>query len=96
MGEFVLCQNPISPEEITWEHPGVLIKLKTPVKWYLIEVTGIAGTAGSQNDRIVEDTWQFDLSSFPKEIQDALKTPPLKGKALLRLYDDGWRFMQFM
>ena len=96
MGEFVLCRNPITADAIAPDQPAVLLRLKVPVKWYIVEVTGIAAAPGGPNDRVVEDTWQFDLASFPEEIRSSLKTAPLKGKALLRLYDDGWRFVQFM
>jgi len=93
-GQFVQCQNP--GPEITWQHPGVMASLKTPVKWVVIEVTGIAdGQAPSE--KIVEDTWHYDFSSFslPKDVEAGLE-PLRTGKALFRLYDDGWRFVQFM
>jgi hypothetical protein len=64
-------------------------------KWSVIEITGITD-GQSPNEKIVEDTWEFDYSSFPKEIGDVLKVPIRHGKAVIRLYDDGWRFVNFM
>jgi hypothetical protein len=95
-GEFALCHNSITAEGITSNQPGALIRLKVPIKWSFTEITGITAAPGGQNDRIVEYTLGVDLSSFPKEIREPLSSSPLKGKALLRLYDDGWRFVQFM
>lgn len=92
-GQFVQCTLPVSPD-ITWQRPGVVLALRTPVKQVIVEITGIADM--SATEKIVEDTYKLDLSAFPKEIQDALKTPIFPGKALFRLYDDGWRFVQFM
>ncbi len=93
-GQFVQCPNP--GPEITWQHPGVVAFLRTPVKWVVNEVTGIAD-GQTPSEKIVEDTWHYDFSSFslPKGVEAALE-PLRTGKALFRLYDDGWRFAQFM
>jgi len=71
-------------------------KARPSVKWVVIEVTGIAdGQAPSE--KIVEDTWHYDFSFFslPKDVEAALE-PLRTGKALFRLYDNGWRFVQLM
>jgi hypothetical protein len=91
-GEFVVCPNP--GPEITWQRPGLMLSLKAPTKVVVIGITGIAD-GQSQSERLVEYTWQFDLSSFPKEIEDILKLPTRTGKALFRRYDDGWRVVEF-
>jgi hypothetical protein len=91
-GQFVMCPKPI-PDEVTWQTPGLLIPLKSPIKRIVLEVTGIAN-GDNQSERIVEHTWQCDFTSFPKEVQDILiklSACPRKDKAMLRLYDDGWR-----
>jgi hypothetical protein len=93
-GDFVLCQGAV-PSEVTWQRPGVLVQLKKPTTWTLLEVTGISDAPNAQNEKIVEYTWQYDISSFAKETKDALQFSPRPGKALLRLYDDGWRFVEF-
>ena len=92
-GQFVLCPKPVNPD-ITWQKPGGMFSLKTPIKSVIIEVTGITDAQSGPSDKIVEYTWQFDYSSFPKEVADALKLPPRTGKSLLRRYDDGWRFVE--
>lgn len=89
-GNFVQCQNYVALD-ISWQSPGVIMFLKTPIKWTVKEVTGI--TEGSTpSEKVVDVTWQFDLSSFPQNFQDAIQQPLLKGKVLFKLYDDGWRF----
>jgi hypothetical protein len=92
-GQFAQCLNILNAADITWDHPGVLLTLKTGIKAIIVEVTGIADA--SANEKTVEETWKFDLSPLPKEIGDAIKPATNPGKALLRLYDDGWRFVQF-
>ena len=94
IGQYLFCQGTIPPE-VTWQQPGVLIHLKRPIAWTLIEVTGITDAPNTTNEKIVEYTWQYDLSPFPKEVQDALTYPPRPGKSLLRLYDNGWRFVAY-
>jgi hypothetical protein len=92
-GDFALCPSPLP--EITWQHPGWMIALRRPIKWTIFEITGI--TDGQNlNEKVVEYTWQYDYSPFPKEGADVLKVPIRKGKAVIRLYDDGWRFVNFM
>jgi hypothetical protein len=90
-GQFVQCVQPVH-SDITWQRPGVVLTLRTPVKQVIVEITGIAVT--SPTERIVEEIYKLDFSTFPKEIEDALKTPLWRGKDLFRLYDDGWRFVQ--
>ena len=90
--QFVLCQG-VVPPDVTWQQSGYLLPSKHPVKWILIEVTGITDSA--QNEKIVEYTWKWDSSPFPSEIQDVLRYSPRPGKSLFRLYDDGWRFVEF-
>ena len=93
-GQFVLCSKPVNPD-ITWQNPGIRCSLKTPIKSVIVEVTGITDAQGGPSDKIVEYTWQFDSSSFPKEVADTLKRSLRTGKALLRRYDDGWRFVEY-
>jgi hypothetical protein len=89
-GNFIQCVNYVGTD-IDWQHPGVVMILKQPVGWAVKEVTGI--TEGSiPSEKIVDITWQFDLSSFPPELKDAINQPALTGKILFKLYDDGWRF----
>lgn len=89
-GQFVQCQD-YAGLDISWQRPGIRMLLRKPIRWVVLEVTGV--TEGStSSEKIVDVTWQFDLSSFPREIQDAIKQPLLQGKALFKLYDDGWRF----
>lgn len=94
-GQFVQCTT-LDPG-ITWQNPGAMVPLRQPIKWAIVEITGIA-SGQNPNEKIAEYTWQFDFSSFslPKEFEDALRTPLRAGKALFRLYDDGWRFAEFV
>jgi hypothetical protein len=96
-GQFILCPSPINPE-VTWQALGIVVPLRTPLRRIVIEVTGI--TAGNtQNERTVEDIWQFDFGFFSKDIQrflDDVSASPRHGKATLRLYDDGWRLVELM
>ena len=83
-GNFVQCENYVGLD-ISWQRPGILMQLKNPIKWTVTEVTGI--TEGSTaSEKVVDVTWQFDLSSFPQNFQDAIQQPPLKGKILFKLY----------
>jgi hypothetical protein len=89
-GNFIQCKE-YAGVDIDWQHPGVLMVLKNPIRWTVVGVTGITeGDTPSQ--KIVDVTWQYDLSSFPQELQDVIKQPLLKGRILFKLYDDGWRF----
>ena len=48
------------------------------------------------NKKVVEFTWKYDLSEYPQGAEGIFNlTPPAQRKALLRLYDDGWRFVEF-
>ena len=89
---FALCS--VGMPEITWQRPGTLLVLNKPVTLTIVEVTGIADETNPK-EKIVEYTWQYDLSPLTKQTQDAVKIVPHPGKALLRLYDDGWRFVDF-
>jgi len=89
-GNFVHCENYVGTD-IDWQHPGILMILKQPIRWTVTAVTGITEGA-TPSEKIVDVTWQFDLSSFPLEFRDAIQQPPLTGKTLFKLYDDGWRF----
>jgi hypothetical protein len=93
MGQFVLCVNMLTPD-ITWQNPGIKLTLKTPLKLTLLEITGIA--ENSPTEKVVEDTWQYDFSSWPTEMKDAIKPAIYNGKAQFHLYDDGWRFEKFL
>jgi len=95
-GQFVQCLNILNPAEITWQRPGILLRLKAGVsaRLAIIEITGIAD-GSAPNEKLVEDTWKYDLSQLSKEIDDAVKPATNAGTALFRLYDDGWRFVRF-
>lgn len=95
-GQFLECPSPANPE-VTWQHPGMVVPLRTPIKQIVIEVTGIAD-GSTPSEKTVEYTWRFDFSSMflPKAIEDALTFPLRTGKAAFRRYDDGWRFMNFI
>lgn len=95
MGKYVLCSLPQNPS-VDWQHPGMLVPLNAPIRRVVVEVTGI--TDASQSQRIVEDKWEYDFSSVPadmRELMNRLAACPRVGKAMLRLYDDGWRFEGF-
>jgi hypothetical protein len=94
-GQFVQC-TPIDAG-VTWQNPGVIVPLKQPIKWAIVEITGIA-SGQNPTDKVAEYTWQYDFSSFslPKEFDEILTIPLRSGKALFRLYDDGWRFVEYV
>jgi hypothetical protein len=92
---FVPCQTPLSAE-ITWRHPGILMKLKNPIKPLILDVTGFADGTSGPNEQIVGYTWKYDLSSLPQDVQDAIKPPVRSGRALFRLSDGGWKFVRLM
>jgi len=94
-GQFVLCQG-YAPPEVTWQRPGVVLKLTKPIGWKVVEVTGISDDPHASTDKIVEYTWRYDLTDFPNGVEDILNPKPSPtGKAAFRLYDDGWRFVEF-
>lgn len=73
---------------ITGDNPGILMLLKTPIRWKVKEITGISTTP---SQKIVDFTWQRDLSSWPEAFQTAVNQPSQTSKAMFALYDDGWR-----
>jgi hypothetical protein len=91
-GQFAFCEG-VSPG-VTWQRPGLLVTLNKPTTWSLVEVTGIADGQNA-NEKVVEYTWEYNFSQFPGKIPEVFKQAPRPGKALLRLYDDGWRFVKF-
>jgi hypothetical protein len=93
-GQFVLCQGMIPPEITGMQH-GVLLSLNKPFTWKIVEMTGIADAPDAKNEKLVEYTWQYDFSAYAKELQDIFSIPPRPGRALFRLYDDGWRFVEY-
>jgi hypothetical protein len=94
VGVRPLCPNYIPPG-ITWRDPGRLVILAKPIKWKLIDITGISDVPDAQSEKLVDYTWQYDLSGFPKSFLDIYNPPLQRGHALFRLYDDGWRFVEF-
>lgn len=62
-----------------------------PIRCRVIEVTGITDVDNST--KIAEYQWNWDLTKQPQEVQDLLlvSNPAMKGTAILKLYDDGWR-----
>ena len=94
-GKYVLCPGYIPPG-IDAQHPGLLVPLFKPVGWRIIEITGISDDSNNQSNKVVEFTWKYDLSEYPQGAERIFNlTPPAQRKALLRLYDDGWRFVEF-
>jgi hypothetical protein len=85
---YAQCEHYIAVD-INDKNPGALLLLKTPVRWFVKEVTGIST---SPNQKIVEFTWQTDLSSWPADFQTAVNQPLQTSKAMFTLFDDGWRF----
>lgn len=94
-GQSVVCTGYIPPE-VTRQHPGVILKLRKPLNWSVFEVTGISDDSKAAGDKLVEYKWHYDLSGLPKSVAEILTpTIPHEAKALLRRYDDGWRFVEF-
>ncbi|MGO8817572.1 MAG: hypothetical protein ACLQVG_23240 [Terriglobia bacterium] len=94
-GQFVPCQTPLSLA-ITWQHPGILMKLKNPIKPIILEVTGFSDGSSGPNEQIVGYTWQYDLSALPQDVQDAIGPRVRSGRALFRLSAEGWKFVHLM
>jgi hypothetical protein len=57
-------------------------------------VTGITDGL-TIHEKIAEYTWVYIFPGASPELQDFLNSQTAPGKALFRLYDDGWRFVQF-
>ncbi|WP_348262865.1 hypothetical protein P8935_24120 [Telmatobacter sp. DSM 110680] len=94
-GQYVLCIGYI-PAGVDAQHPGVMLPLTKPVGWRIVEITGISADSNASNDKVAEYTWKYDLSDYPHDAESIFNPmPPAQGKALLRLYDDGWRFVEF-
>jgi len=91
-GRFVFCGVVPVPPVVTWQNPGLLLTLSKPFTWRVVEVTGITDGQNA-TDKHVEYTWDYVFSDFTQDFQDAMKETPRAGKSLLRLYDDGWRFV---
>lgn len=96
MGQYVLCVAVVNPNEVTWQEPGYLVTLQKPIKWSIVEITGISESQNENVEKTVEYTWQYDFSAYPTDIQDAIRAPVSTGKALFHLYDDGWRFVRYV
>jgi hypothetical protein len=92
LGQFALCQG-FLPAGVSWQHPGLVVTLKKPIRRTLREITGITG-GQNPNEKIVEYSWEYDLSNLTKETQDDLKEEIQSGSSVFRLYDDGWRFVE--
>ncbi len=72
----------------------MLITIGKPITWKITEITGISDAGSSHTEKIVEFNWVYDFSAFPKETKEGFKCV-YSGKSLVRLYDDGWRFVEF-
>jgi len=92
-GQFVFC-SALIPPGVTSQQPGLLVTFNKPYRWSLVEVTGMSD-GQAPNEKNVEYTWEYVFPDFSQDLQSALKYTPRPGKALLRLYDDGWRFVSF-
>ena len=73
------------------EQPG-LARLIQPFSRRIVDVTGIAENPSARGMKEVSFTWAW--VGLPKEVTEYCETGPWKGKATLRLYDDGWRVEQ--
>jgi hypothetical protein len=91
-GQFVACYPPI-PSEVSEDQPGVLVTLTKTITCTVVEITGIAEGA-SASEKHVEFNWEYNFSSLSKEAQAAFRQGSHPGKALFRLYDDGWRYVK--
>lgn len=59
----------------------------------IIEITGITG---EKEQKIVEYSWcWYPPKSHPEEVRNIFLGYSFKGKAILGLYDDGWRVLMF-
>lgn len=95
VGQLPLCPGFIPPP-VAAQKRGAEVHLTTPIGWKVVEITGVSDDAHAPNTKLVEYTWQYDLSTFPDTAAQTINpNPPAPGKAFLRLYDDGWRFESF-
>jgi hypothetical protein len=62
-----------------------------PLKPTVVRVTGI--TDGENGSKVVEYDWVWDSDGVPPEMKSVfiVDKAPNHGKAMLKLYDDGWR-----
>ena len=93
--QFEHCVGFIPPG-VDWQHPGSVVKFTKSYGWKLKGITGISDDPHSPTDKIVEYTWEYNFDDLPKEAAAVLNPPnPYPGKSSLRLYDDGWRFVEY-
>ena len=79
---------------------SVTVTTKGATRRLVVEVTGIteapallSGGATPNSVKAVEFIWNWDDSTFPNALKTYLNNQaPASGTAILRLYDDGWRF----
>jgi len=76
---------------------GMVCDLKLPLAAHVLQVTGIRDNGPEAGkEKIVEYDWNWDFQSLPSNLQDLLRdNPPMHAKAVLDLYDDGWRAVHF-
>jgi hypothetical protein len=71
----------------------LFLYLQKPIPRVFEKITGI--TNGGPDEKVAEYEWYFKTDSFPPDIRSLL--PSLgqnrDGRAIFRLYDDGWRLM---
>jgi hypothetical protein len=80
---------------------GIAVTTSALTKRRLVDITGIteapallSGGGTPDTVKAVEFTWLWDSNPFPGEVKAFFKDPKVgSATALLRRYDDGWRFM---
>jgi hypothetical protein len=89
--------------ELGYKRPEmpVTVTPKQLTRRLFVEVTGITeapalltgGDTTPNTVKLVEFTWKWDVDRFPNELKSVLPRSELNSaSAVLRLYDDGWRF----
>jgi hypothetical protein len=81
----------------------VTVTPKQMVRRSAVEVTGIteapalpAGGATPNTVELVQFKWKWDTEKLPNELKTYFERSNMNsGAAILRLYDDGWRFQSF-
>jgi hypothetical protein len=69
--------------------PFVVLRPKTPVRYRVLEVTGIVeGMANSKEVRFIAG---WNLDDFPAELRPAFEHLRKKGRTEFLKFDDGWR-----
>jgi hypothetical protein len=88
------CENALQTNLPAGSFPfeSFTVKFKAPVKFAVIDVTGIADSSSGSKEKTVEYTWQYSL---PSELVAPLHQSPRAGRATVRLFDDGWRVTDF-